>query len=372
MAIRTGWLNDVDLTGRSWWDVAQQVNAVGGSAAVTQLLNANFFEQFGSFSAGDRAKLWEYVGGSIAGEQAAADKGFSLGSVVDAITGITGLMVGGATTGAAASGGLVPVSTGLMLDKIGASAALTPWLSSALSSAKSSVTSWLPQLPQLPTVPSFGSWQDSYFDAAAALNKLVPDASGDWLPSFTDQSGGDAGMDLRDMFRSVVASFNDSPATTMAAAAMPGAAFPQLAMGAMPTLGRIGAGMLTAGSAAVGVLRSVGGKILGVMLPSGVKVSRKAVVSLAKTMGIQGAATALGIGAVELAEMVMQESGGRRGRGRGVSAAQLRTTRRTMRTVERMHKQILGYCRETGHGPRRPRTIYVGPSNVKQLPFRRG
>lgn len=363
-AIRTGWLNDVDLTGRSWWDVAQQVQAVGGADAVAQLLNANFFEQFGSFSAADRAKLWEFVGGARAGEQAAADDG-ALKSALKAVVG--GALVGttSGATGISVGAGLDP-AVGLKLDIAGAGSALMPWLSSAL--------------PSLPSVSSFVPPQVSQALTAldTARSALQPGA---WLDSvggvpefFTDSTEGGGGMaDFRDTLRSLIAPLlgnNDSITNAMTAGAS-AAVPPLLAMGSIPTLGRVGSFLGGAAGAAVGVIRSVGGRILGVILPSGVKVSRKSVVSLAKAMGVQGAATALGIGAVELAEMVMEEEMRKgRGKGRGVTGAQLRTTRRTMRTVERMHRQIVGFCRDTGHAPRRPRTVYVAAP--KALPFRRG
>lgn len=369
MAIRTGWLDDVDLTGRGWWDVAQEIAGRHGSGAVAALLNENFFEQFGSFSAGDRAKLWEFVGGKIAGEQHEA----SDDALKAALKSVVGGVVAGTTSGAtgiAVGAGLNPAA-GLKLDVAGAGSALMPWLSSWLPSLPSLSSFVPPQVSQaltaFNTVRSMepGAWINEYFDPAAAV--------GGAPQFFTDTQGG-GGMDLRETFRSLLAPLLNSGAETtqagmtMAAAGAP----PLLAMGALPTLGRVGSFLGGAASATAGVLRSVGGRILGVMLPSGVKVSRKSVVALAKTMGVQGAATALGIGAVELAEMVMEEEMRKgRGKGRGVTGAQLRTTRTTMRKVERMHRQIASYARDAGVcAPRRPRIVYAAPA--KALPFRRG
>lgn len=99
-------------------------------------------------------------------------------------------------------------------------------------------------------------------------------------------------------------------------------------------------------SGAAGVLRTVAGKIRGVVLSSGRFVSSAKAAALAKRVGMEAAAVALGVSAVELAEMVLadQEKKSRR-RGRGVSGADLRRTRRTIRTVERMHDQIVAACR---------------------------
>lgn len=108
---------------------------------------------------------------------------------------------------------------------------------------------------------------------------------------------------------------------------------------ALPALGGIARALSGAAGAAVGILRSAGGRILGWILPSGQKVTRKAAVALAKSMGLQAAATAMGIGAIELAEAVMQEEGRSRRR-RGISARDLTVTTRTMGRVERMHRRI--------------------------------
>jgi len=355
VAIRTGWLDDVDLTGRGWWSVAEEIANRHGSGAVRQLLDANFFEQFGSFSAGDRAALWNFVGGKIAGEQHEASD--------DALKSALKSVIGGAVVG-----------TGMSIGAGLAGSALVPWLSGLAKSV----------LPTLPSVSSLvptqvsnaltafdtvraapGAWLNEYFDPAAAV--------GGAPQFFTDTQGG-GGMDIRETFRALLAPLlgnsNDAAQAVMGAAPM--AAPPLLAMGMMPTLGRVGTFLGGAASATAGVLRSAAGRILGVILPSGVKVSRKSVVSLAKTMGVQGAATALGIGAVELAEMVMEEEMKKgRGRGRGVTGAQLRTTRTTMRKVERMHRQIASYARDAGVcAPRRPRIVYAAAP--KALPFRRG
>lgn len=116
---------------------------------------------------------------------------------------------------------------------------------------------------------------------------------------------------------------------------------------------RVGAALGLGGSllpavarGAVGVLRTVAGKIRGVVLSSGRFVSSAKAAALAKRVGMEAAAVALGVSAVELAEMVLadQEKKSRR-RGRGVSGADLRRTRRTIRTVERMHDQIVSACR---------------------------
>ena len=126
------------------------------------------------------------------------------------------------------------------------------------------------------------------------------------------------------------------------AAAMP-AAFPGLpALGA--GVARLIPGLGAAAGAAVGVIRAVGGRILGFMLPSGMKVTRKAAVNLAKQIGIVGAASALGAGVEDVAEAILQEDKAPR-RGRGISPAQMRVTLRTIGKVERAHKKIAKVAR---------------------------
>lgn len=141
-------------------------------------------------------------------------------------------------------------------------------------------------------------------------------------------------------------------------AAMPGV---MTTMGSLPA---IGGGMVTAAGMAVraaGVLRSAAGRIIAVVLPSGVKVSRQAAMKLTKAVGYTAAASALGIGVNDLAEWMLSGAGKRRGK--GVTGAQLRTTKRTMAVVEKMHRQIAGYCRDAGVRGK-TRVVFAGKGKV--------
>lgn len=120
--------------------------------------------------------------------------------------------------------------------------------------------------------------------------------------------------------------------------AMPGA----FALG--PLLGGVGRALGAAGGAVVGVLRSAGGRVLGWILPSGRRVTRKAAVAMAKQFGLIAAASALGATVEDLAQAVLDEEAKPR-RGRGITASQLRTTRRTIGKVERAHKQLAQLAR---------------------------
>lgn len=150
-----------------------------------------------------------------------------------------------------------------------------------------------------------------------------------------------------------------------APAAMPGApamilpaALPSLpALGGMAARGMAALGLGAAGSAVV-----TGAGVAGrwVVTQFG-RISRRKLFVLAKHFGsVAATAAALGISEAMVAQAIVDETARPR-RGRGVTAAQLRTTRRTMRVVERMHRQIQGYCRSAG----------VGRSRSSSMPFRR-
>lgn len=135
----------------------------------------------------------------------------------------------------------------------------------------------------------------------------------------------------------------------------------QVALGTLPMIGRaVGA----VGSVAAGILRTAAGKIRGVMMAGGRFVSSKKAVALAKRVGIDAAAVALGVSTVEMAQMVIDDTG-RRGRGRGITSGSMKTTRRTIRQVVGLHRQIVSAC-SVARGPRRssgarfmPRAIAV-------------
>jgi hypothetical protein len=110
---------------------------------------------------------------------------------------------------------------------------------------------------------------------------------------------------------------------------------------------QIGRGLIAGGAAGAAV--RYGGRI---MTAAGKWITRKKVVAVAKQIGIQAAATALGLGVLEIAEMIVEEETRKR-RGGGVTAAQLRTTRKTMRRVMGMARTIRASCSETGFISRR-------------------
>jgi hypothetical protein len=96
-----------------------------------------------------------------------------------------------------------------------------------------------------------------------------------------------------------------------------------------------------------GIVSTPAGKLLGVM--KGTKLfNSKSIADLAKRVGIDAAAAALGLTAVEVAQLIASHittSSSRRKRGRGISARDVRVTRRTLHKVRSIEHAISGACR---------------------------
>lgn len=114
----TDWLPGVDLTNLGWWDVVQMVQERYGAGAVAEMANSGFFDEFPSFSEGDRASL----GGYIAARQAEQDSDFG-DNPIEALAGLTlgtaGFGVGGTTGASLATGNTDNLDTTLALDAAG-------------------------------------------------------------------------------------------------------------------------------------------------------------------------------------------------------------------------------------------------------------
>ena len=113
----TDWLPGVDLSNMGWWDVVRAVQAKHGPNAVAEMANSGFFDEFESFSPGDRASL----GGYIAARQSEQDGG-GLGDFfskpINAALATAGFGVGGTSGASAATGGGITPQT-LALDAAG-------------------------------------------------------------------------------------------------------------------------------------------------------------------------------------------------------------------------------------------------------------
>lgn len=119
-----------------------------------------------------------------------------------------------------------------------------------------------------------------------------------------------------------------------------------------PTMGAVGG--IARGVTVVGTMvMSAAGKIRGFLTGAGTFLQTRRAVLLAKSIGIQAAATMLGIGVAELAQAVLQESTRKRGRARGISARDFRTTSRTIGKFNRMHHRIAQLARSGGGFGRR-------------------
>jgi len=97
-----------------------------------------------------------------------------------------------------------------------------------------------------------------------------------------------------------------------------------------------------------GIARNAIGKMVGVM--RGVTLFRnKRIVALARQIGIEAAAVALGITIVEVSEAFINETGKRR-RARGISGRDIRVTRRTINKIRGVERDLAasGICRPRG------------------------
>jgi|SRR3990170_6209025 len=85
----------------------------------------------------------------------------------------------------------------------------------------------------------------------------------------------------------------------------------------------------------------------------GRRVAKWRVIELIRRWGPFAAAGALGIAAEEAIELWLSAGGARRRRARGVSAADIRRTTRTLSTLDRMGDRVRKFCRPSAFGPRR-------------------
>lgn len=109
-----------------------------------------------------------------------------------------------------------------------------------------------------------------------------------------------------------------------------GPAFPRAGMSGLPAvISRVGGPLV----------RTTTGLISKIILPSGAAFSRKNAAALIRRVGFEAAAVALGISLVEAAEILLQDSK-RRGRRKGITAANIRNARRTACMVSRMARDL--------------------------------
>jgi len=124
---------------------------------------------------------------------------------------------------------------------------------------------------------------------------------------------------------------------------------------------RGGGGALATGGAAGNLILSSTGRILSVVTATGARIGRKRAVAIAKSIGLQAGAAALGIGIVEMATMVTDEVGRPRRR-RGITARDFSTTRRTLTKIKTMHAML----------PTRSTARRAGPAHVRTAAITHG
>lgn len=112
-----------------------------------------------------------------------------------------------------------------------------------------------------------------------------------------------------------------------------------------PTVNQM-TGEVIPASAAGGLMRGMAGGLgrafgrgRGLMTAAGQWFTTKKILALVKTVGIEAAAVALGVSAVDLAHIVMSDVGKKR-RARGITGRDMRTTNRTINKVERLHCKL--------------------------------
>lgn len=279
---------NIDATG--WWDAAQQMLRNHNAGTVAEAYESGWFSMFPSFSAGDSEKLANWINDRLREEASSSSSPFK--SLVSFVAPIVGKFFGpvGTVAGTVAGAALAPKSVEV-----------------------AQITQAAPAYTEQP------------MNARDILRASLPVLSGTLGTQVTSI--------LEAATRPAVIS--DSGTVSVASAPITQAGF--------PLLGALGLG--AAASVALGAVRSIGGKILRFILPSGAAVSRASAVKLAKEVGLTAAATALGVSAVELAEAIMQEEGKPR-RGRGITASQLRVTKRTIGKLERAHRDIARAARQ--------------------------
>lgn len=108
------------------------------------------------------------------------------------------------------------------------------------------------------------------------------------------------------------------------------------ALGGMSALPGIGGAIVRAGA---GILRTTTGKISSVVLASGQKISRKKAASFIKRFGFEAGAAALGITAIEAAQLLLDDAQTPRRR-RGLTYKQIQSARRTACMVSKMARDL--------------------------------
>jgi len=138
--------------------------------------------------------------------------------------------------------------------------------------------------------------------------------------------------------------------------------FLRTAMPRAPARGVAGGLMGNVGRVAGNLVYRASGAIRGIIARSGEFFSSKRVADLAQRFGLEMAAAGLGVGLLEVAQAVFSHHRhGRRRRGRGITSRDMRTSRRTIRTLTRMHHELAQLAAQGVRHARRSQRLLTAP-----------
>ncbi len=138
--------------------------------------------------------------------------------------------------------------------------------------------------------------------------------------------------------------------------------FGGLVGGAARSAGPITRGAMSAGRVVGNLVYRASGAIRGIISRSGEFFSSKKVADLAQRFGLEMAAAGLGVGLLEVAQAVFSHhKHGRRRRGHGITSRDMRTSRRTIRKLTRMHHELALLAVQGVRHARRSQKLLAAP-----------
>ena len=142
--------------------------------------------------------------------------------------------------------------------------------------------------------------------------------------------------------------------------------FMRTALGGAPARGVTGGLAGNIGRVAGNLVYRASGAIRGIISRTGEFFSAKRVADLAQRFGLEMAAAGLGITLVEVAQAVFSHHRhGRKRRGRGITSRDMRTSRRTIRKLTRMHHELaLLAAQGVRHARRSQRLLAPGRETI--------
>lgn len=133
--------------------------------------------------------------------------------------------------------------------------------------------------------------------------------------------------------------------------------------------GRIAGGVIgNAGRVIGNLVYSLSGRIRGIIATTGEFFSSAKVADLAQRFGLEMAAAGLGVGLLEVAQAVFSHHRSRRRRrGRGITARDMRTSKRTIRKLTRMHHELAGLAAQGVRHARRSQRLLGAPAGRETI-----